>query len=134
MNALSMIVSNSKAKEEIFRSNFPLSDVSDFLAGYQNTMNKDDYLKNYATEEKKKPYIIYQIEAAIVSVLNKYGLGYHVGAGGEKEMAQSALRESIKTFIFLLENWGMLSRDIVRNVGTQILKVIKRSTRTINRN
>ena len=44
-------------------------------------MNKDDYLKNYATEEKKKPSIIYQIEAAIVSVLNKYGLEYRVGAG-----------------------------------------------------
>ena len=45
-------------------------------------------------------------------------------------MAQSALRESIKTFIFLLENWGVLSRDIVRNVGTPILKGIKSSTRT----
>ena len=45
-------------------------------------------------------------------------------------MAQSALQESIKTFIFLLENWGMLSRDIVRNVGTQILKGIKGSTIT----
>ena len=77
-----MIVSNSKAKEEIFRSNFPLSDVPDFLAGYQNAMNKDDYLKNYATEDKKKPSIIDQIEAAIVSVLIKYGLGYRVGDGG----------------------------------------------------
>ena len=106
INALSMIVSNSKAKEQIFRSNFPLSDVQEFLSGYQNAMNKDDYLKNFTNEEMKKPSIIDQIEAAIVSVLNKYGLGYRVSAGGKKEMAQSALRESIKTFIFLLENWG----------------------------
>ena len=102
--------------------------MQDFLAGYQNAMNKDDYLKNYATEEMKNPYIIDQ--AAIVSVLRKYGLGYRVGAGGGKEMAKKALRESIKTFIFLLENWGVLSRDIVRNFGTLILKAIKDFTRT----
>ena len=65
-----------------------------------------------------------------MSVLRKYGLGYRVGDGGEKEMAQSALRESIISFIFLLVYWGVLSRDIVRNVGTQILKGIKDSTRT----
>ena len=58
--------------------------MQDFLAGYQNAMNKDEYLKNYATEEMKNPSIIDQIEAAIVPVLNKYGLGYRVGAGGEK--------------------------------------------------
>ena len=81
INALSMIVSNSKAKEEIFRSNFPLSDVQDFLAGYQNAMNKDDYLKNYATEDMNKPYIIYQIEAAIFPVLNKDGIRYPGGYG-----------------------------------------------------
>ena len=41
-NALSILISNSKVKEEIFQSNFPLSDVQDFLAGYQNSMNKDE--------------------------------------------------------------------------------------------
>ena len=58
--------------------------MQDFLAGYQNAMSKGDYLKNYATEEMKNPSIIDHIEVAIVSVLNKYGLGYRVGAGGEK--------------------------------------------------
>ena len=39
-------------------------------------------MKNYATEDKKKPYIIDQIEAAIVSVLNEDGLGYYGVSGG----------------------------------------------------
>ena len=50
LNALSMLMPNSKAKGEIFRSNFTLANVQEFLAGYQNSMNKDDYLKNYAAE------------------------------------------------------------------------------------
>ena len=95
-------------------------------------MNKDNYLKNYATEGRNKPSIIDQIEAYSVSVLNKYGLGYRGGAGGEKKRAQSALRESIITFILLLKNWGVLSRDIVRQFCTPILKGIKGSTRTKN--
>ena len=45
-------------------------------------MNKDDYSKNYANEKRKKPSIIDQIEADIVSVLNKDRLGYHGGTGG----------------------------------------------------
>ena len=100
-----MLMPNSKAKEEMFRSNFPLADVQNFLAGYQNSMNKEDYLKNYATEERKKPSIIDKIEAGIVSVLNGYGLGYRGGAGGGgKKKEQAALQESIKTIIFLMEN------------------------------
>ena len=55
----------------MFRSNFLMADVQDFLAGYQNATNKDNYLKKYATEESKKPSIVDKIEAAIVSVLNK---------------------------------------------------------------
>ena len=81
-NEMYMLISNSKAKEEMFRSNFPLANVQYFLAGYQNSMNKEDYLKNYATEERKKPYIIDQIEATIVSVLNEDGLGYYGVSGG----------------------------------------------------
>ena len=34
-------MSRSKAKEEMFWSNFPLSDVQDFLLGYKNAMDKD---------------------------------------------------------------------------------------------
>ena len=49
-NELSMLMSNYKAKEEMFRYNFPMAEVQTFLAGYQDTMNKDDYLKNYAAE------------------------------------------------------------------------------------
>ena len=75
LNAFSVLVSKCKAKEENFRSNFPMVDVQDFLAGYKNSMKNDDYLKNYATEERKKPSIIDQIEAAIVSVFNEDGLG-----------------------------------------------------------
>ena len=70
VNALLMLFLNSKAKEEMFRSNFLVSDVQDFLALYQNAMNKDDYLRNYSTKERKEPSIIYQIEASIVSALN----------------------------------------------------------------
>ena len=66
----------------MFRSNFPLADVQNFRVVYQNATNKDSYLKNYATEERKKPYIIDQIEAAIVSVLNEDGLGYYGVSGG----------------------------------------------------
>ena len=65
-----------------------------------------------------------------MSVLNKDGLRYRVGAGVEKKNAQAALRESIKTFIFLMKNWDVLSRDRVRNFGTPILKGIKGSTVT----
>ena len=98
-------MSNSKTKEENFRSNFPMVDVQDFLAGYKNSMKNDDYLKNYATEERKKPSIIDKIEAGIVSVLNGDGLGYRGGAGGGgKKKEQAALQESIKTIIFLMEN------------------------------
>ena len=39
LNALFMLMSNSKVKEEMFRSNFPLADVQEFLAVYQNAMN-----------------------------------------------------------------------------------------------
>ena len=74
------------------RSNFPLANVQDFLEGYQNSMNKDDYLKKYATEYRKKPPIIDHTEAAVVSVLNRYRLGYRGEAGGGgKEKAQAAL-------------------------------------------
>ena len=101
---------NSKAKKEIFLSNFLLINVQDFLEKYKNAMNKDDYMENYATKERKKPSVIDKIEADIVSVLNKDILGCRGSAGGEKEKAQAALRESIKTFIFLLYNWDFLSR------------------------
>ena len=87
INALSVFMSNSKAKGEIFQSNFMLADVQDFLSVYQNSMNKDDYLKKYATEERKNSSVIDQIEAAIVSVLNEDGLGYRGGAGGGNEKA-----------------------------------------------
>ena len=88
----------------MFRSNFPMADVQAFLVVYQDSMNKYDYLKNYATKERKKPSIINQIEYSIVSFLKKYGLGYRVGAGEGKENSQAALQDSIKTFIFLLDN------------------------------
>ena len=45
-------------------------------------MNKDEYLKNHATEERKKPSITDHIEATVVSVLNNDGLGYRGGTGG----------------------------------------------------
>ena len=61
LNALSLLISNSKVKEEIFRSIFPLANVQDFLAGYQNDMNKDGYLKKHATKEINNPSIIDQI-------------------------------------------------------------------------
>ena len=48
--------------------------------------------------------------------------------GGGKEKVQAALQESIKTVIFLLDNWDFLSRDRVRKFGPPILKVIKGST------
>ena len=38
---------NSKAEEELLWSNFILADAQDFIAGYQNSMNKDNYLKKY---------------------------------------------------------------------------------------
>ena len=47
LNTLSMIMSNYKAKEEMFWSKLLLADVQDFLSVYQNYKNKDDYLKNY---------------------------------------------------------------------------------------
>ena len=53
LNALSMLVSKSKAKEEMLRSNFLLAGIQDILVGYQNSVNKDDYLKKYATKERK---------------------------------------------------------------------------------
>ena len=84
-------MSNSKAKEEIFQSKFPLANVQDFLAGYQNAMNKDNYLKNYATEERKKSSIIDQIEATIVSVLFEDGLIYCGGAGEREKEKQEKL-------------------------------------------
>ena len=87
-------------------------------------------MKNYTTEERRKPSIIDQIEATIVSDLNKDGLGYRSGAGGGRENTQSALQESIKTFIFFMENWDGLSRDRVRKFCMPILKVIKGSTIT----
>ena len=59
--------------------------MQDFLAGYKNAMNKDDYLKKYATEERKKPYIIDNIEAETVSVLNEDGLRYRGSSWGGRE-------------------------------------------------
>ena len=59
-------MSKSKVKEEMSWYKFPLNDIQDFLAVYQNGINKDDYFKNYATEERNNPSIIYQVEAATV--------------------------------------------------------------------
>ena len=50
--------------------------------------------------------------------------------GGGKEKSQEALRVIIKTFIFLLDNWNVLIRDIVKKIVTPILKGIKGYTRT----
>ena len=58
-------------------------------------MNKDNYLKDYATDERKNSSIIDQIEDSVVSVLKEGVLGYHGGAEGGKEKAQVALRNSI---------------------------------------
>ena len=114
----------------MFRSNFLLAEVQDFLAGYQNVMNKDDYLKNYGTEERNNPSIIDNIKANIVSFFNKDGLGYCGGSGKKREKSHAALWERIKKCMFLLENWDMLSRYIVRKFGTLILKGIKGSNKT----
>ena len=122
LNEISVIMYNSKEEEEMFWSNFMLDDVQDFLSGYQNSMNKYNYLLNYETWERKKPYIIDHIEANIVLVLHKDGLRYRVGAWAEKENLQEALLESIKTFIFLLYNWDVLSRYRVRKFVIPILK------------
>ena len=48
-------------------------------------------MEKYATEERKEPYIIDHIEAAIVSVLNKDGIEYCGGYEEGKEKAQAAL-------------------------------------------
>ena len=78
----------------MFWYNLTLVDVQDFLEGYQNATNKGDSLKNYATEENKKPSIIDQIEASIVSVLSKDGIGYRGGAGvGKGKFTSSTPRE-----------------------------------------
>ena len=50
-----------------------------------------------------------------------------LGGGGK---SQAALGDSIKTFIFLLKNYDVLSRDKMRKLGTPILIGIKGSTRT----
>ena len=47
LDELSIIMYNSREEEEIFWSNFMLANIQDFLSGYQNSMNKDNYLKKY---------------------------------------------------------------------------------------
>ena len=49
INKLSVLMYNSKTEEEIFWSNFELAEAQDFISGYQNFMNKDNYLKKYET-------------------------------------------------------------------------------------
>ena len=49
LNELSIIMYNSREEEEIFWSNFMLAEAQDFLSGYQNSMNKYNYLKKYET-------------------------------------------------------------------------------------
>ena len=48
--------------------------VQDFQVGYQNALNKVEYLNNYATNETKKPSVINQIETAGVPVLTEEAL------------------------------------------------------------
>ena len=48
--------------------------------------------------------------------------------GWKRENAQIALLDSIKTFIFFLDNCSVLSRDRVRKFGMPIFKGIKGST------
>ena len=87
-------------------------------------------MKKYATEERNNPLIIDQIDAAIVSDLNKDELGYRGGTGGRggKGTIRNP-REHLK-FVFLLYNWDVLSRYIMRKFGTPILKGVNGSTRT----
>ena len=58
----------------MFQSTVLLGGVQVFQVRYQNTANKANFLNNYATDERKKLYIIDQVETAAVSVLTGGGL------------------------------------------------------------
>ena len=71
--------------------------------GYQNSHNKESFLKTYATALRRKPSIDEQIEAVVVHVLLENGLGYKSGTYGEgKYVIERALQSAVAVFNFFL--------------------------------
>ena len=70
------------------------------------------YFKNDEIDYREKPSINQQIKVIIMTILIKDGLGYCIGVRGGEDRAITAIKESIKIFIFLQNNRGVLSRDI----------------------
>ena len=70
--------------------------------GYQNSRNKETFLKNYATESRGKSSIDDKIEAVVVNVLLENNLGYRTGYfEGRKTVVYNALQLEVASFQFV---------------------------------
>ena len=98
----------SKVMNKNFVFDFIFVEVDELNSGYDDTSN----IKNYEIDYREKPSINQQIKVIIMTILIKDGLGYYIGVRGEEDKAITAIKESIKIFIFLQNNRGVLSRDI----------------------
>ena len=75
-DANAMLMAASRTSKVFLDSKFTVDAVAEFQVGYQNSRNKESFLKTYATESRGKQSIDEQIEAVVVHALLENGLRY----------------------------------------------------------
>ena len=91
-----------------FESAWSVDEVKKFLQRYIDAPNKGNYLSSFKSGQK--PSILNQIEAFVVQFLNKEGVQYKGGTGGEEKRAMDGLSSVVKLVHFLHEHRDTLGR------------------------
>ena len=107
---LDVLMQKAKPIRQSFESTFSVDEVEEFLSGFAEASNKQNYLENY----ENKPSITDQHEAYAVAFLNSKNLTYSSGSGGEDDKAKRVMPKLINTVQFLIEHKSTISTNQVR--------------------
>ena len=110
---LDVLMQKAKPIRKSFESKFSVDEVEEFLSGFAEASNKQNYLETYENSNKK-PSIIDQHEAYAVAFLNSKNLTYSSGSGGEDDKAKRVMPKLINTVQFLIEHKSTISTNQVR--------------------
>ena len=80
----------------MFRSNFPLADVQGFLAGYENSMNKDDYLKKMQLRRVRSHLELITLRMQLCQFWTMMDSDTMAALGGERKSHKQKLERSLK--------------------------------------
>ena len=105
------LMNASKPTVNSYNSSWEVSDVTTFQVGYENAINKEEYLKTLPAD--KKPTIDEQYEAYTVQFLNDSKLGYKGGSGGEEMVAKKALKLTAASLKFVSGYRNIMGRSRV---------------------